>query len=132
MSTMPQNAPDTTSGANAPAVVRAAERDVDIDAEVRHFADTADGLGAPRPASDELGKMVVQVAALTSELFAGGVAVETNVDPEMRDDVCLLFRVESNGSVEEIVALDKQWHRGLLSIAPQWPGLFCLSIDARE
>lgn len=105
---------------------------LDLDAAVRHFAATADGLGAPRPGSDDLTKMVRQVATMTLELFPGRMAIDTDVDPEIRDDVCLLVQVDASGSVEEIVATERQWHHRLVSIAPQWPGLFCLSVDVRE
>lgn len=43
----------------------------------------------------------------------------------------MLFQAEASGSVEEILAVHNQWHWRLLSIAPNWPGLFRLSIDAR-
>lgn len=102
-----------------------------LDTAVRHFSATADGLGAPRPADDELAKMAQQAAIMTLELFPGRLAVDTDVDPEIRDDVCLLFQVEANGSVEAVVATEREWHRRLVSISPQWPGLFCLSVDAR-
>jgi len=132
MSTAPQNVPNATHANDAATVFQAVDRGFDLGAALNHFAATADALGAPRPASDELTKMASQVVGLTNELFPGGLAVETSVDPEMRDDVCLLFQVDSNRGVDEIVALDQQWHRGVAAIALQWPGLFCLSIDARE
>lgn len=105
---------------------------LDLDAAVRHFAATADGLGAPRPGSDDIAKMVRQVAAMTLELFPGRLVIDTDVDPEIRDDVCLLFQVDASGSVREIVATESQWHHRLVSIAPMWPGLFCLSVDVCE
>lgn len=47
------------------------------------------------------------------------------------DDVCFAFQVETRRTVEEIAALDRQWHLGLLPITRGWPGHFCLMIDAR-
>lgn len=128
MSTVPH---DATNAKSPTTVLHEMARDLDLDAAVRHFAATADGLGAPRPSSDELTMMIHHVAVLTKELFPGKLVIETGVDPESRDDVCFLFQIEAGGSVDEIVALNRQWHLGLLPIAPQWPGLFCLMIDAR-
>lgn len=54
-------------------------------------------MSAPRHTSDELAKMVYQVAAITRELFPGKLVVETDVDPECKDDVCLLVQVEATG-----------------------------------
>lgn len=130
MSTYPHNAPDAGT-VDRPAVVSPPATARELDAAIRHFEATADALGAPRPASDELAKMVYQVATITRELFPGKLVVETDVDPECRDDVCLLFQVEATGSVEQIVTLNDRWHRHLLPLAPKWPLLFCLSIDAR-
>ena len=129
MSTLPHNAPDAGT-ADRPATVSPPATARELDAVIRHFEATADGLGAPRPGSDELTTMAYQVADFTRELFPGRLIVETGVDPEIRDDVCLLFQVAATGSVDEIVALDGRWHRRLLPVAPKWPGLFRLSIDA--
>ena len=128
MATLHHNAPDGT--ADRPATVLPPAMTREFDAAIRHFEDTADGLGAPRPGSDELAKMAYQVADFTRKLFPGKLIVETGVDPEIKDDVCLIFQVEAEGSVEEIVALDGRWHQCLLPVAPKWPGLFRLSIDA--
>jgi hypothetical protein len=129
MSTAHRNVPDAAHAENAATVVPTMERY--LDAAVRHFEAAADALGAPRPASGELTKMVHDVVAFTKQLFPSTLVIETNVDPEIRDDVCLVFQVLAEGSVDEVVALDEQWHRRVLSLAPTWPGLFCLSIDAR-
>lgn len=131
MSTLPHNTPNA-GNVHYQAQVRPAAMPQELDAVVRHFVATTDGLGAPRPSSDELLRWTQQVAAVTAELFSGKLAIETGVDPEIRDDVCLLFQVETSGSVEDIVALNNAWHRHVVSVAPQWPGLFCLSINAQE
>ena len=130
MSTLPENAAEAGNAQTTGAVLRQTASEVDIEAAMRHFASTADGLGSRRPASDELTKMIFQLTAVTRELFPGKLLVETGVDPEIRDDVCVLFQAEASGSVDEILALHDQWHRRALSIAPEWPGLFRLSIDA--
>lgn len=100
----------------------------DFQAAIEHFVTTADALAAPQPASEELTKTIDQIAGVARELFPGKLAVQTGVDPEMRDDVCLLFQVGANGTVEEILALEDVWLRRVISIAPRWSGLFRLSI----
>lgn len=129
MSTVPHNALDAADAQSAAGILRL--QDLNLDVAIRHFEVAADGLGARRPLSAELTNMVYQLAALTTELFPGNLSIETGIDPENRDDVCLLFQVDAGGNVDEILALHDQWHRRLLSVAPQWPGLFRLSIDAR-
>lgn len=130
MSTFPQNASDVAK-ADRPAAVVPHAMSCELEAVVRHFIATADSVCARRPALDELIKMVCQAATVTHELFPEKFAVETRVDPEIRDDVCLLFQVHAEGDIEEILALRDQWHRRLLSFVPKWPGLFRLSIDVR-
>jgi hypothetical protein len=129
MSTQPHNAPDAAHVDQSATVLPVAGPD--LDAAVRHFVATADAFGAPRPSSDELQHWIHQVVDITRELFPGKLVVETGVDPETPDDVSLLIQVEATGSVDEIVALDDDWHGRIVSIAPQWAGFFRLLIDAR-
>lgn len=129
MSTVHHNVAGTANAETAPAVIAA--RDAEFAAEIQRFAATADALGAPRPASDELTTIVEQVARFVHDLFPGKLAVETRVDPEIGDDIWLLFRVDACGTVEEILSLEDAWLRRVVSLAPRWPGLFRLSIDAR-
>lgn len=128
MSTLLHNPP--AANVESPASV-APTTTWNVDAAVRHFVATADGLGAPRPASDELLEMVHQVAAFTRDLFPGKMIVETGVDPEIREDVCFLVHVEADGAVGEILALEDAWVRRAAPILRQWPGLFCLMVDVR-
>jgi hypothetical protein len=79
-----------------------------------------------------LANLTNHVVSFTRELFPGKLVVETDVDPEMSDEVCLLFQVEAAGSVKEILGIEDAWVRRLIALAPQWPGLFCLFIDAKE
>lgn len=129
MSTVPHNAPRTADVELPASVIPAGG--CDLEAAIRHFEATADGLGARRPPSGELAKMTNQVVGFTRELFPGKLIVDTDVDPEVRDDACLLFQVEASGTVDEILAIEDAWLRRLIALAPQWPGLFRLSIDAR-
>jgi hypothetical protein len=130
MSTVPHNASRTDVVELPPTVIPASG--CDIAAALRHFEATADGLGARRPPSDELANLTNHVVSFTRELFPGKLVVETDVDPEMSDEVCLLFQVEAAGSVKEILSIEDAWVRRLIALAPQWPGLFCLFIDAKE
>lgn len=129
MSTVPHNAATAAHAATPPATTAPGGRV--FKAAIQHFIDTADALGAPRPGSKELLELVDQIAGFAHELFPGKLVVETGVDPEMRDDVCLLFHVDAAGTVEDVLALEDAWLRRVISIAPGWPGLFRLSIDAR-
>lgn len=128
MSTQPRNAADSAHTYEQAAVVPSAGGD--LDAAVRNFVETADAMGASRPATSELHGWMRQVADITRELFPGKFVVETGVDPEISDDVSLLIQVESTGGIDEIMALDARWRLGVFPIAPKWPGLFCLLIDA--
>ena len=129
MSTMPHDSQEAANTDRPATVLQVMEHH--IDGTVREFEAVAASLDAPKPASEELLKLTYQVAALTAELFRGEIGVEINIDPEIKGDVCLLFQVSARGDVDEIVALDEQWHWRVLSVAPRWPGLFSLSIDAR-
>lgn len=128
MSTVPHHAAIAANADVPPSMTAPGGRE--FQAAIEHFITTADALGAPRPASEELTKMIDQIAGLARELFPGKLAVQTGVDPEMRDDVCLLFQVDAAGTVEEILALEDVWLRRVNSTAPRWSGLFRLSIDA--
>lgn len=128
MSTVPYHAAGAANAEVPPSMTAPGGRD--FQAAIEHFITTSDALGAPRPASEELTKMIDQSAGLARELFPGKLALQTGVDPEMRDDVRLLFQVDATGTVEEILALEDMWLRRVISIAPRWSGIFRLSIDA--
>jgi hypothetical protein len=128
MSTVPHHAAGAANAEVPPSM--AAPGGSDFKAAIEDFITTADALGAPRPASEDLTKMTYQSAGFARELFPGKLAVQTSVDPEMRNDVCLLFQVDAAGTVEKILALEDVWLRRVVSIAPRWSGLFRLSIDA--
>ena len=128
MSILPRD-PTGAAHAEARATVLPARRD--LDQVLRDFEATAEHLHSSRPSAVELNHLCRQIAAMTTELFPGEIALETRVDPEIADDLYLVFEVRASGSIDEIVARDEQWHRRLLSIARNWPGLFRLSIDAR-
>lgn len=131
MSTVPQSAAGAARVATPSTISPGIGCDLDVDEAVRHFVATADGLGAPRPAADEMLAMTHQMAAFARDRFCGKLLIDTSVDPEAKDDVCILFHVEVAGTVDEIVALYDAWARRAVSVAPRWPGLFCLSIEAR-
>jgi hypothetical protein len=131
MSTLPENAASAAKVPDTGTVLHQVAAKLDLDSAISHFIATADGLSARRPESHELTTIVYQLAAVSQELFPGKLTVETAVDPEIRDDVCVLFQVDASGTIEEIMALNDRWHRRLVSIAPQWSGLFRLSIFAR-
>ena len=102
-----------------------------LDEVVRQFEAAAGNLGVELIPPAELRQLCRQVASFTAELFPGGMAIEMRVDPEIRDDLYLVFEVVGTGDVDNLVACDEQWHRHVLLAARQWPGLFRLLIDAR-
>lgn len=133
MSTAPHNSPETAKIETHVTVPSEDRGEVDasgLDAAVLRFEAAAKSLKVNRPPQPELKQLCLRVAAFTSELFPGDLAVEIRVDPEIADDLYFVFEVRATGSLEEIVARDEQWHRRLVSIGRDWPGLFRLSIDA--
>ena len=129
MSTVPHHAANAANAGVPPATT--APSGHDVKAAIEHFIIMADALGAPRPPSDELIKLANQMAGIAREMFPGKLAIETAVDPEMSDDVCLVFQVEAAGTVEEILALEDAWLHRVIAIAPRWLALFRLSIGVR-
>lgn len=130
MSTLPHDPVDTAKVDRQTAISSAAR--CDLAEVVREFDAAAKRFAAAHPARADLSDLFRKVVAFTTELFPGDMSVETRVDPEIPDDLYLVFEVSATGSVDEIVARDEQWHRRLLSVARPWPGLFRLSIDARS
>lgn len=128
MSTVPRDPTDAAAGNVAPVVSSVRWNP---EAAVKEFELAADTLGISRPSARELDEMCRETAAVTGELFGNDWFVEIRVDPEIRDDLYFVFDVRATGSVDELVALDRQWHRRLLPVGRKWPGLFRLSIDAQ-
>jgi hypothetical protein len=128
MSTLPR---DPTDATHAKAITTVLPARIELAQVVGEFEAVAERLAIARPSVPELHELSRQVACLTMELFPGEMEVEVRGDPEIPNDLYLVFEVRANGRIDDIVACDEQWHRRLLSISRNWPGLFRLSIDAR-
>jgi hypothetical protein len=70
------------------------------------------------------------ILVFTKEMFQGDVQIFDTEDPEIAGRRYLVFEVTTKGSVDELAALDDQWHRRLSQIADRNPGRFALSIIA--
>lgn len=72
------------------------------------------------------------ILAFTKDMFQGDVRVVDTDDPEIAGRRYFVFEVTTKGSVDELVALDDQWHRRLCQVAERNPGRFALSIIPEE
>lgn len=70
-----------------------------------------------------------QVLALTERLFPGPIDVRRELDPEIPDYEYLVFNVSARGTVDDVSALDTQWHHELARIILNSPNVYCLNID---
>jgi hypothetical protein len=57
------------------------------------------------------------VLAMTQRMFPGPVGVRRKHDPELPEEY-VVFDVQVRGTLKEIMALDRQWHRKLGDFAP--------------
>jgi hypothetical protein len=127
VSIVPRNSTNPDVQAQAAVVTARTE----VEEAATRFDLAAENLGVDRPPPLELRQLCRQVAGFTAELFPGAMGVEVRVDPEIPDDLYLVFQVGATASVDEIVQRDAEWHRRLVGVARRWPGMFRLSIDAR-
>lgn len=69
-----------------------------------------------------------QVLALTREIFSGELRVYEAEDPEIPGDRYQVFEVTAEGTVDEVMTRDEQWHRRLCQLPDRIPGRYRLSI----
>lgn len=127
MSTLPDDASRLTGAGQTTSMVATAPRLPQIADAVRQFMAMADELGVSRPPEMELRDVCRSVAEATAALFPGGLGVHVDRDREIPDDIYFVFDVGASGQVEDILALDKEWHRRLHRVAGRFAELFCLS-----
>jgi len=85
--------------------------------------------------ASELGVLdaVELVTGVTTEVFSGeALDVRVEEDPEILNDKHFVFHTTAHGDVDTLVGLHDLWHRRLPELSGVRPGLFRLSIDARE
>ena len=68
------------------------------------------------------------VLALTREIFPGEVRVFEVEDPEIPGDRYHVFEVRAEGSVDDVMPRDEEWHRRLCELRDRIPGRYRLSI----
>lgn len=125
MSTLPRDSTDATNGN----VVMMAPAGTDVEEAVRTFQSAAASLAIAPLDAGVLKGLCQQVAVFTSELFPGEVRIMVKNDPDIPQDLYFVFRVRSKAGVDELAALNDQWHRRLLMLKGRRSGLFRLAID---
>ncbi len=96
----------------------------------------------PRPAiSDEVlasaerlgvGRYLPEVISFTMEIFGSFSDVRVVPDPEIPDDVHIIFDVPVTGSVENLLDKDRCWSRRLHAAIPRAPRIFSIAMDYKE
>lgn len=126
MSTVPRHPTDTTNTQPRAIVVAASS---EIEDAVREFEAAAECIDVDCPSEAELRQLCRQVASFTAELFPRITRIQVKNDPELPDELYILFAVDASGPVDDVLALNDQWHRRVISVEGKWHGLFRLAID---
>ncbi|HEX7449183.1 MAG TPA: hypothetical protein VF306_16635 [Pirellulales bacterium] len=122
--------PDTSDAAGAqPPIVTTPLGRSPFEEALRDFEEAAQHFSIATPSSAELQELCQRAEAITRELFPGEFSVEARTDPEIPDDLYLVIEVRAAGSIDEIAALNDEWHGRVCRLPHRIPGLFRLSID---
>lgn len=70
------------------------------------------------------------VAQFTKELFEGAVIVRQESDPDFQSDY-FVVSVAACGDVDQLIALNDQWHRRIRDVVGEAADQFRLSIDVQ-
>jgi hypothetical protein len=87
----------------------------------REVSAAADRLGVGRYLSDVVG--------FTLEIFGSFSDARVVPDPEVPDDLHIVFDVPVTGSVDDLVDKDLHWHRRLLATIPRAPRVFAIAMS---
>jgi hypothetical protein len=79
----------------------------------------------PGPVADPTHERVLD---FTCRLFGGAASLSRELDPETSDE-CFVVTAAAAGSVDEIVAANNRWHRGLPEVAGEFANRYRLSLD---
>jgi hypothetical protein len=90
----------------------------------REVVETAQCLGVAR--------YLPEVVAFTAEIFDGISDVRVEPDPEIPEEVFIIFDVPVTESVEDILDKERKWSRRLLAAIPRAPRPFSLAVDYRS
>jgi len=69
------------------------------------------------------------VTQLTRDLFGEDFRITIEQDPEIGNWFDVVFSVQADGTMDEILEKNTLWHRGLPHATAGAGGAFCLSID---
>ncbi len=72
------------------------------------------------------------VIAFTREIFGSFSDARVIPDPEVPDDVHIIFDVPVTGSVDDLLDKDGRWSRRLHATIPRAPRIFSIAMDNRE
>jgi hypothetical protein len=78
-----------------------------------------------------LGEHFPLVVRLTRDLFGEDFEISIERDPEIRSWFDVVFSVQADVTMDEILEKNTLWHRQLPHATTDAGGAFCLSIDAR-
>lgn len=90
------------------------------------------GVPVPSEWEGELNEVRETVFRFTKEMFPGPVAQLEGEDPEIAGRVSIVLGVKARGSINDVVALNEQWHRRLRAAAGSHSRKFCLSLEMDE
>lgn len=79
-----------------------------------------------------VGRYLSHVAEFTLEIFGSFGEARVVPDPEVPDDVHIIFDVPVTGSADEILKKDMLWSRRLLATIPRAPRVFSVAMNYQE
>jgi hypothetical protein len=69
----------------------------------------------------------------TQQLFPkASISVTEESDPEIEDDEYFSVLVQTPGTVDEVVALHREWHNRIRHVAPETASFYCLLLDIND
>ncbi|HET6881881.1 MAG TPA: hypothetical protein VFI31_17075 [Pirellulales bacterium] len=71
------------------------------------------------------------VLTMTQRLFPGLVVVRREQDPELPEEY-VVFEVQVKGTLDEIMALDRQWHQECCELARMETFPCCLAMTVQD
>ncbi len=77
----------------------------------------------------DVARHLQRVIDLTREVYGGFSDVSVSIDPEIPDDIHIVFRVPVRCSIEEALDLDEEWGRRIMQIIPRSPQVYLTSLD---
>ena len=129
MSTVPRDLTDAIATGSHAAVIPAVRPNADD--LVREIQSAAHQLGCRCPSSSDLSDLCRQVLGFTVEIFPGEPCIQVRNDPEIPDDLYVVFGVAATGTIDEIAAKNDDWHARVSRLPSKFSGLFRLSIAVR-